>query len=93
MCCVNRWKFALNVFVVSLSQESKKRMEDFGSLLIQNIKFRDSFVMFGQKGLSNGKAIEKVMPDTLLSYFKILLRISTYKVAFYLHVFLLLLIN
>lgn len=45
-----------------LSQESKHRMEDFGSSLIQKIKFRDSFVMFGQRGLSKGKAIEKLWP-------------------------------
>jgi len=86
--CINRWKFAFNVFAGSLSQESKHRMEDFGSSLIQKIKFRDSFVMFGQRGLSKGKAIEKViMPETLSSHSKILVETSMYKAAFYVHVF------
>lgn len=35
-------------------------MENFGSQLFKNIKFRDSFVMIGQKGVSKGKAIEIV---------------------------------
>lgn len=35
-------------------------MENFGSQLFKNIKFRDSFVMIGQKGVAKGKAIEIV---------------------------------
>ena len=35
-------------------------MEKYGSQLIKIIKFRDSFVMIGQKGLARGKAIEMV---------------------------------
>ena len=35
-------------------------MEEFGSQLFKNIKFRDSFVMVGQKGILKGKAIEIV---------------------------------
>lgn len=35
-------------------------MEKFGSQLIRALKFRDSFVMIGQKGLERGKAIEMV---------------------------------
>jgi hypothetical protein len=36
-------------------------MELFGSQLFANIKFRDSFVMIGQRGVPKGKAIELVI--------------------------------
>ena len=35
-------------------------MQDFGSQLFSNVKYRDSFVMIGQKGVKKGKAIEMV---------------------------------
>ena len=35
-------------------------LEKYGSQLIKVIKYRDSFVMIGQKGLTRGKAIEMV---------------------------------
>ena len=40
-------------------------MENFGSQLFKNIKFRDSFVMIGQKGVAKGKAIEIVCDKIL----------------------------
>jgi hypothetical protein len=36
-------------------------MELYGSQLFSNIKFRDSFVMIGQRGIPKGKAIELVI--------------------------------
>jgi len=33
----------------------------YGSSLIANVKFRDNFVMIGQKGLAQGRAIEQVL--------------------------------
>ena len=33
---------------------------NFGSQLISNVKFRDSFVMLGQRGIAKGKAFEFV---------------------------------
>jgi len=40
---------------------SKKWLRAFGSKLIDNLQFRDSFVMLGQRGLSvPGSAIEQV---------------------------------
>lgn len=41
-------------------------MEQYGSQLIRSIKFRDTFVMIGQKGLARGKAIEKVSAKPFL---------------------------
>lgn len=35
-------------------------MESYGSQLFANIKFRDGFVMIGQRGVAKGKAIEYV---------------------------------
>lgn len=37
-------------------------MEQFGSQQFENIKFRDSFVMVGQRGVAKGKAIELAEP-------------------------------
>jgi hypothetical protein len=34
---------------------------NFGSQLIDNVKFRDSFVMLGQRGIAKGKAFEFVI--------------------------------
>jgi hypothetical protein len=50
-------------------------MENFGSQLFKNIKFRDSFVMIGQKGVAKGKAIE-IVCDKILT--KIRLNIQKY---------------
>jgi hypothetical protein len=44
----------------SLRETTTSFMEEFGSQLFKNIKFRDSFVMIGQKGISKGKAVEIV---------------------------------
>lgn len=44
----------------SLKEASLSILEKYGSQLIKIIKFRDSFVMIGQKGLARGKAIEMV---------------------------------
>jgi len=41
-----------------LKDSSRGLLEKYGSQLVKTIKFRDSFVMIGQKGLSRGKAIE-----------------------------------
>jgi len=35
-------------------------MENFGSQLFGNVKFRDSYVIIGQRGIAKGKAIEFV---------------------------------
>lgn len=43
-----------------LKEASLSILEKYGSQLIKIIKFRDSFVMIGQKGLARGKAIEMV---------------------------------
>jgi len=43
-----------------LKEASLSLLEKYGSQLIKVIKFRDSFVMIGQKGLARGKAIEMV---------------------------------
>ncbi len=42
----------------ALRETSAQFMQNFGSQLFTNIKFRDSFVMIGQKGINKGKAIE-----------------------------------
>ncbi len=44
----------------ALRETTTTFMEEFGSQLFKNVKFRDSFVMIGQKGVSKGKAIEIV---------------------------------
>ena len=49
-----------DVFLFRLKEASLSIMEKYGSQLIKIIKFRDSFVMIGQKGLARGKAIEMV---------------------------------
>jgi hypothetical protein len=43
-----------------LKESSISVLEKHGSQLIKSIKYRDSFVMIGQKGLGRGKAIEMV---------------------------------
>ncbi len=43
-----------------LKESSISVLEKHGSQLIKSIKYRDSFVMIGQKGLARGKAIEMV---------------------------------
>ncbi|CAF1035789.1 unnamed protein product [Rotaria sp. Silwood1] len=45
-----------------LKEASLSILERYGSQLIKIIKFRDSFVMLGQKGLARGKAIEMHHP-------------------------------
>ena len=44
----------------SLRESSKIFMENFGSQLFGNVKFRDSYVIIGQRGIAKGKAIEFV---------------------------------
>jgi len=55
----------------SLTTEGKKLLMQYGSSLISGIKFRDNFVMIGQRGLAQGSAIEQVpaahLPDLLLN--------------------------
>ncbi|CAF1137046.1 unnamed protein product [Didymodactylos carnosus] len=41
-----------------LKEASVSLLENYGSQAIKALKFRDSFVMMGQKGLAKGKAIE-----------------------------------
>ncbi|CAM4920182.1 unnamed protein product [Rotaria socialis] len=45
-----------------LKEASLSILEKYGSQLIKIIKFRDSFVMIGQKGLARGKAVEMHQP-------------------------------
>jgi len=42
----------------ALRETTSQFMQNYGSQLFSNIKFRDSFVMIGQRGISKGKAIE-----------------------------------
>lgn len=51
-------KISFNAF--SLRESSKIFMENFGSQLFGNVKFRDSYVIIGQRGIAKGKAIEFV---------------------------------
>jgi hypothetical protein len=53
-------EFENHDFVFRLKESSLSILEKYGSQLIKIIKFRDSFVMMGQKGLARGKAIEMV---------------------------------
>ncbi|RNA19337.1 O-linked-mannose beta-1-2-N-acetylglucosaminyltransferase 1-like [Brachionus plicatilis] len=46
----------------ALRETSIKAMESYGSQLFGNIKFRDGFVMIGQRGVVKGKAIEYIEP-------------------------------
>ena len=43
-----------------LKETSMALLEKYGSQSIKAVKFRDSYVMIGQKGLARGKAIELV---------------------------------
>lgn len=47
-------------FSSRLREASISLLEKYGSQLIKNVKYRDSFVMIGQKGLARGSAIESV---------------------------------
>lgn len=51
---------AVCAVLCSLTEETKKMLMQYGSRQITNIKFRDNFIMIGQKGLSMGSALEKV---------------------------------
>ncbi|CAF1042224.1 unnamed protein product [Rotaria sordida] len=44
--------------VYALREASLSLLENYGSQVIKKVKYRDSFVMIGQKGLARGKAIE-----------------------------------
>jgi hypothetical protein len=46
--------------IFSLREITVKLVELFGSQLIGNLKFRDAYVMIGQRGITKGKAIELV---------------------------------
>lgn len=48
----------------SLRDTTTLFMENFGSQLFKNIKFRDSYVMIGQRGVAKGKAIEFVIKNS-----------------------------
>jgi len=50
----------------SLTAEGKKLLTQYGSSLINNLRFRDNFVMIGQKGLAEGSAVEQVFTYFLL---------------------------
>jgi len=45
----------------SLTAEGKKLLTQYGSSLISKVRFRDNFVMIGQKGLVEGSAVEQVL--------------------------------
>ena len=47
-------------FMKRIREVTSKFMENFGSQLFKNIKYRDSFAMLGQRGIAKGKAIEIV---------------------------------
>ena len=44
----------------SLKDDGKEWIKKYGGSVIDKLKFRDSFVMIGQRGLTHGSAIEKV---------------------------------
>ena len=46
--------------VIRIRESSVKFLANFGSKFIDHVKFRDSFVFLGQRGIEKGKAIEKV---------------------------------
>ena len=52
---------SLCVICCSLTPEGKKLLTQYGSSLISKLQFRDNFIMIGQKGLSQGSAIEQVL--------------------------------
>lgn len=60
MCSCLDFILVFLLFVFRLKDASLSLLEKYGSQLIKSVKYRDSFVMLGQKGLSRGKAIELV---------------------------------
>ena len=52
----------------SLTPEGKKLLMQYGSSLISKIKFRDNFIMIGQKGLAQGSAVEQVQSLSFACY-------------------------
>lgn len=55
------------VYVARLLLESRKLLNHFGSTKINVLQYRDALVFVGQKGLTQGSAIEKVrLPHGLL---------------------------
>jgi len=50
----------LVVYVARLKDESRKLLNHFGSTKISVLQYRDALVFVGQKGLTQGSAIEKV---------------------------------
>jgi len=45
---------------ISLTAESRRLLHQFGSTQIDKLHFRDSFVLLGQRGLTQGSAVERV---------------------------------
>ena len=53
--------FAAFSFTTRLSDHAKQLLNDLGSGLIQNVKFRDTWGFIGQKGISGFGEIEQVI--------------------------------
>lgn len=46
--------------LLSLKEDARRWLKTYGSSAIDNLNFRDSFILIGQKGLKEGHAIEYV---------------------------------
>lgn len=62
---MNSFFFSLESFVFRLSQHSKNLFFDLGSATIQNLKYRDVWVLVGQKGIKGFSPYEEVCRDVL----------------------------
>lgn len=63
----NESDFVIHLMIFRLREASLSLLELYGSQYIKSVKFRDSFVMIGQKGLARGRAIEMVIVFNCIS--------------------------
>ena len=52
------------LYFCRLSDHAKQLLNDLGSGMIQNVKFRDTWVFVGQKGISGFGEIEQVITSS-----------------------------
>lgn len=61
-------------FLFRLSQHSKNLFFDLGSATIQNLKYRDVWVLVGQKGINGFSPYEEVCcSDSFIAIMKLLI--------------------
>lgn len=71
-------------FYWSLTDEGRRLISLCGSTLINSLKFRDNFIMIGQKGLKTGFAVEKVNCSVHVYILEVSVGVQSFALTIYL---------